>query len=204
MDIDQFLIGKVDFPGLVDLMYKSIEAYRRSALYTAFMSLDSYLPSDLKDDIAISTATKSDIVDAIEAVRAASGKDVMLVGTRIAMQKLQDTVPYALFSDEMKNERHNNGMLGMWEGYQCVALERINKEGTRDSIFTADDNKKIYIIPIDSDFKPIKRVNEGDVQYFERGMSGDMQDRTAEAEIWYFEGIGVVIDQAFGLITDIS
>lgn len=198
------MIGKVDFAGLIDLMYKSIESYRKSALYTAFMSLDSYLPSDLKAGIAISTSTKGDVIDAIEAVRAASGKDVMLVGTRIAMQKLQDTVPYALFSNEMKNERYQNGMLGMWEGYQCVALERVNKEGTRDSIFTPNDNKKIYVIPIDSDFKPIKRVNEGDVQYFERGMQGDMQDRTAEAEIWYFEGIGIVINQAFGLITDIS
>ncbi len=198
------MIGKIDFAGLIDLMYKSIESYRKSALYTAFMSLDSYLPSDLKTGIAISATTKGDVIDMIEAVRAASGKDVMLVGTRIAMQKLQDTVPYALFSNEMKNERYQNGMLGMWEGYQCVALERVNKEGTRDSIFTPADNKKIYIIPIDSDFKPIKRVNEGDVQYFERGMNGDMQDRTAEAEIWYFEGIGIVIDQAFGLITDIS
>lgn len=203
-DVDLFMIGKVDFAGLIDLMYKSIESYRKSALYTAFMSLDSYLPSDLKTGIAISAATKGDVIDMIEAVRAASGKDVMLVGTRIAMQKLQDTVPYALFSNEMKNERYQNGMLGMWEGYQCVALERVNKEGTRDSIFTPADNKKIYIIPVDSDFKPIKRVNEGDVQYFERGMSGDMQDRTAEAEIWYFEGIGIVIDQAFGLITDLS
>lgn len=201
-DFDLFMLGKVDFAALIDLMYKSIEYFRKSALYTAFMSLDQYLPADMKEDIAISAATKGDIVEMIEAVRAATGKDVILVGTRVAIQKLQDTVPYALFSNEMKNERHQAGMLGIWEGYQCVALERVNKEGTRDSIFTDEDNKKIYIIPIDSDFKPIKRVNEGDVQYFERGMNGDMQDRTMEAEIWYFEGIGIVVDELFGLITD--
>lgn len=202
VDFDLFMLGKVDFAGMIDLMYKSIESYRKSALYTAFMTLDQYLPADMKDDIAISTATKGDVIEMIEAVRAATGKDVMLVGTRIAMQRLQDTVPYALFSNEMKNERHQNGMLGMWEGYQCVALERVNREGTRDSIFTDEDNKKIYIIPIDSDFKPIKRVNEGDVQYFERGMDGSMQDRTMEAEIWYYEGIGIVVDEVYGVITD--
>lgn len=198
------MLGKADFSEMIDLMYKSIEHYRQSALYTAFLSLDSYLPSDMKDDIAISASTKSDVIEMIEAVRATTGKDVMLVGTRIAMQRLQDTVPYALFSNEMKNERHQQGMLGLWEGYQCVALQRVNKEGTRDSIFTANDNKKIFIIPIDPDFKPIKRVNEGDVQYFERGTDGSMQDRTMEAEIWYFEGIGVVVDELFGVITDIS
>ena len=201
-DVDLFLLGKVDFAEMINLMYKSIERYRTSALYTAFLSLDSYLPADMKSSIAITEANKDSIIDKIEAVRATTGKDVILVGTRIAIQKLQNTVPYALWSGEMKQEQHTRGKLGMWEGYQCVVLDRINQEGTRDSIFTAQDNKKIYIIPIDPQFKPIKRINEGDVEYFERGMDGSMQDRTMEAEIWYFEGIGIVIDELYGVIID--
>lgn len=201
-DFELFMLGKVDFAGMIDLMYKSIEKHRYSALYTAFMSLDTFLPSDMKSSIQIVEASKDSIIDKIEAVKATTGKDIMLVGTRVAMQKLQNTVPYTMWSNDMKNERHEKGMLGMWEGYECLVLDRVNAEGTRDSIFTAEDNKKIYIIPIDSDFKPIKRVNEGDVEYFERGMGGDMQDRTIEAEIWYHEGIGVVIDELFGVIVD--
>ena len=203
-DFELFMLGKVDFAGMIDLMYKSIEKYRYSALYTAFMSLDSYLPSDMKSSIAIVEASKDSIIDKIEAVKATTGKEVMLVGTRVAMQKLQNTVSYQMWSNDMKQERHEKGMLGMWEGYECLVLDRVNEEGTRTSIFTANDNKKIYIIPIDSAFKPIKRVNEGDVEYFERGMAGDMQDRTIEAEIWYHEGIGVVIDELFGVIVDNS
>lgn len=198
------MLGKVDFAGMIDLMYKSIEKHRYSALYTAFMSLDTFLPADMKASIQIVEASKDSIIDKIEAVKATTGKDVILVGTRVAMQKLQNTVNYTMWSNDMKQERHEKGMLGMWEGYECLVLDRVNAEGTRDSIFTADDNKKIFILPIDSDFKPIKRVNEGDVEYFERGMQGDMQDRTIEAEIWYHEGIGVVIDELFGVITDNS
>ena len=43
------MLGKVDFAGMIDLMYKSIEKHRYSALYTAFMSLDTFLPSDMKE-----------------------------------------------------------------------------------------------------------------------------------------------------------
>lgn len=203
-DFEMFMLGKVDFAGMIDLMYKSIEKYRYSALYTAFMSLDSYLPSDMKSSISIVEASKDSIIDKIEAVKATTGKDVMLVGTRVAMQKLQNTVNYTMWSNDMKQERHEKGMLGMWEGYECLVLDRVNEEGTRTSIFTAQDNKKIFIIPIDDSFKPIKRVNEGDVEYFERGMQGDMQDRTIEAEIWYHEGVGIVIDELFGVIVDNS
>ena len=197
-DYEMFQLGKTDFAGMVDLMYKSIAQYRYSALYTAFMSLDSFLPSDMKLQTAFSDATIGAIVEHIENVKAVTGKDVILVGTRTAVQKLQNTVPYAIWSGEMKQERHEKGILGMWEGYDCLALDRVNVAGTRTSVFTANDDKKIFILPVDGDFKPIKRVNEGDVVYFERGMQGDMQDRTIEAAIWYKEGVGVVINELFG------
>lgn len=195
-------MGKVDFAGMVDLMYKSIAQYRYSALYTAFMSMDTFLPSDMKLQTPISENTRDLIIEQVEAVKAATGKDVILVGTRIALQKLQNTVNYTMWSGEMKQERHEKGLLGLWEGYDCLALERVNKVGTRDSIFTADDNKKIFILPVDPEFKPIVRVNEGDVEYFERGFGGDMQDRTAEASIWYKEGVGVIINELFGEIVE--
>ena len=60
--------------------------------------------------------------------------------------------------------------------------------GTRDSVFTAEDNKKIFVLPIDFEFKPIVRVNEGDVEYFERGFGGDMH--------------GVIINELFGEIVE--
>ena len=185
---------------MVDRMYRSIEDYRYSALYTAFMSMDQSLPTDMKLETAISEATKDAIVEQIEAVKAATGREVVLVGTRTAIQKLQGTVNYNMFSDAMKEERNNNGLLGIWEGYECLALSRVNKTGTRDSVFSAEDNKKIFIMPVDPDNKPIKRVNEGDVIYTEAGMDGSAMDMTATVDIRYKEGVGVVINQLFGEI----
>ena len=201
-DFRLFQLGKVDFAEMVDLMYKSIETYRLAALYTAFTSIDTNLPTDMKTSIAFSTATIPDLVDQIEAVKAVVGGDVTLTGTRPAIQRLQKTVSYNMWSGNMKDEQNQNGILANWEGYDCLALDRVNLPGTRTSVFTPADNKKIYIMPVDSEFKPIKRVNEGDVVYFERGMDGSMQDMTIEAEISYYEGIGIVINELFGELID--
>lgn len=199
-DYEAFQLGKIDFASMVDRMYRSIEDYRYNALYTAFMAMDKNLPGEMKLETAISGATKDAILDQIEAVKAATGREVILIGTRTAISKLQSTVDYNMFSDAMKNERNNNGMLGIWEGYECVALSRVNKTGTLESVFSADDNKKIFIMPIDPENKPIKRVNAGDVMYIESGMDGTKKDMTADIDIRYQEGIGVVINQLFGEI----
>lgn len=199
-DYESFQLGKVDFAGMVNRMYQSIEQYRYGALYTAFMSMDASLPTDMKIETPIAEATKDTIIDFIESVKATTGRDVILVGARTAIQKLQNIIPYAMFSNNMKDEKNNNGLLGVWEGYECLALDRVNKAGTRENVFSADDMKKIFVLPVDPDNKPIKRVNEGDVMYFETGMDGLKKDMTIDAEIAYQEGVGVVINELFGLI----
>lgn len=194
------MTGKIDFAALVDRMYKSIEDYRYSGLFTAFMSMDQSLPTDMKIETQITANTKDAMIDHIEKVKSVSGREVILVGTRQAIQKLQNTINYNMFSDAMKDEKNQKGLLGNWEGYECLALSRVNKTGTRDSVFTAEDNKKIFIMPVDPDNKPIKRVNEGEVIYTEFGMDGTSKDMTVSADLRYKEGLGVVVNELFGEI----
>lgn len=200
-EFELFMLGRIDWAELIDRMSRSIEQYRYNALYTAFMSMDESLPTDMILETPLSESTKDAVVDQIEAVKAATGYDVVLVGTRTAIQKLQNTVNYNMWSNDMKNERYQNGILGNWEGYTCLPLSRVNIAGTRDSVFSADDNKKIFILPVDPQFKPIKQVWEGDLELVERNTTGnENMDRTMEASIWYREGVGVVINQLFGEI----
>lgn len=199
-ELEEFMTGKIDFAALVQRMYDSIENYRYSALYTAFMSLDQSLPTDLIFNITPAEATRDSIVEAIEAVKATTGKDVVLVGSNVAIHKLQSSVPVSLYSNEMKNERHQKGQLSIWEGYECIGLDRVNVAGTRTNVFSAADNRKIFIMPVGGS-KPIKRVNSGEVSYWERGDQGSQfQDRTIEASVEYEEGIAVVADTAYGEI----
>lgn len=200
-EYELFMLGRIDWAEFVNRIYRSIEQYRYSALFTAFMSMDKSLPTDMILETAVSEFTKDAIIEQVEEVKAATGYDVILVGTRTAIQKLQSTVNYNMWSNDMKNERHQNGLLGQWESYDCLALSRVNKEGTRDSVFSEEDNKKIFILPVNSDFKPIKQVIEGDFEYIERGTDGNtFMDRTVEADVRYKEGLGVVINELFGEI----
>lgn len=196
-EFQMFMLGRTDFAGLIDKMYEAVERYRRDALYTAFTTIDESLPTDMVLETAISESTKNAIIDHIELVKSVTGKDVLLVGSRVAIGKLQATIPYALYSNEMKNERYHEGGLGMWEGYDCFGIDRVNKIGTRTSIL---DNTKIYILPVDADFKPIKDVISGDLEFHQDTDTWARKDRTVEASIYYEEGIGVVVNQLFGEI----
>lgn len=196
-DFQMFMLGRTDFAALIDRMYESVEQYRKNGMYEAFMSIDESLPTDMVLETAISEATKDAIIEHIELVKSVTGKDVLLVGSRVAIGKLQSTIPYALYSNEMKNERYHDGGLGMWEGYDCFGINRVNRLGTRANIL---DNTKIYILPVDTDFKPIKDVISGDLEFHQDTDTWARKDRTVEASIYYEEGIGVVVNQLFGEI----
>lgn len=193
------MLGRIDFAEMVDRMYRSIQANRWDALFTAFMAVDQSLPTDMILQTAVSENTRQAIVEHCEFITSVTGEDVTLVGTKAALLKLENTVGYNIWSNEMKQERHMNGMLGSWEGYDLLPLKRVNKAGTRTSVFTSADNNKILIMPKNSD-KPIKLINEGDVAYYETGMNGEKKDMTVDGEIQYQEGIGTVVNQLFGEI----
>lgn len=171
--------------------------FRYDGMYTAFLSLDDSLPTDMVLNTPVTAATKDAIIAHAEAVRAATGRDVMFVGTKVAVSKLQGTVNYSIWSESMKEEQHQNGILGMWEGYETMALPRVNATGSRTEI---TKNDILYIIPIDPDFKPIKHVIGGEVYVYETGMNGEKKDMTVDVEVHWNEGVAVVINQLFGVI----
>lgn len=198
-DFRLMMTGRIDFAEFIDRCYRSIEVDRYDAIYEEFMALDDAIPTDLVKGITFSENTRTDIIEHIETVASAAGSEVTLVGTRPALEKLQSTVNYNMWSDAMKDERHNNQILGNWEGYELLPLRRVNKLNTFQSVFTAADNNKILVMPKNMD-KPIKLVVEGDVEVYEGGRDGMKKDMTVDTEIQYCEGVGTVVNQYFGEI----
>lgn len=196
-DFELFRAGKIDFATQIDKMYEAITKYRKDAIYTAFMSASDALPTDLVVDMPVNSTTVDDIIELVEEVKSATGKDAMIVGTNIALMKLSKTVDYNLFSEDMKKELNTTGKIGNWNGVQLLALSRVNEINSRKEL---TDNKKLLILPIDPEFKPVKHVFEGDVIYTEDGMDGEKKDMTIDAELLYKEGLAVVINQLFAII----
>ncbi|MFR7913749.1 hypothetical protein [Eubacterium ramulus] len=102
----------------------------------------------------------------------------------------------------MKDERHKNGMLGIWEGYDCLpVLARVNKAGTREnaSLQLMISKKDLYSCQLIQSSNRSRRVNEGDVMHTTRQVwMVSKKDMTVDAELAYQEGIGVVVDELFG------
>lgn len=196
--VREMMLGRIDWTELVARAERSIAEDVKARVYDEFANMDKLLPTDMKIETPATEATREDIIAAVDAVRAATGSDVTLVGSKVAIAKLQNTVPYALYSNDMKNERHNNQILANWEGYDVMPLDRINKLNTRESLL---DNTKILILPNDPEFKPIKYVVEGITEYVTRTPDqGAIQDNTQDQIISYMDGVGTVVNQLFGEI----
>lgn len=197
-NVREMMLGRIDYSELIARAERSIAEYTKEQIYTEFSAMDTLLPTDMKLETPLTEAAKSDIVDMVDAVRACTGKDIVLVGSKVAISKLQNTVPYSLWSNNMKDERYQNGILGNWEGYEVMPLDRMNKLNTRENIFT---NKKILIMPNDPGFKPVKYVVEGITEYVERTpQQGAIQDNTQDYTISFVQGVGTVVDELFGEI----
>lgn len=192
-----FRTGKIDFSKMIDRMYASIDKYRKDAVYAAFMSADTNLPTDLVIDTPLTAATKDVVIELAEEIKSVTGYDIVFVGTKVALSKLNNMVSYDMWSEAMKNELHTTGEIGVFEGYNTITIPRVNEFNTRTEI---TDNTKILIVPVSSEFKPVKIVNEGDVQFYENGMEGTRKDMTFDAEIAYKEGVSVVISMLYGVI----
>lgn len=195
-DLELYLAGRIDWAALVNKIYTSVDKFRKDAMYAALMGADEYLPTDLVLDENLTASTKQDLIDLAEEVRAATGKDVAIFGTKAALSKVANLVPYDVWSDTMKDKYNQTGELGMFEGIQLVTIPRVNELNTRTEI---TDNTKLLILPIDPEFKPIKWVSEGESIFNEYGADGSKMDRTIEAEYSYKEGIAVVINQLYGV-----
>lgn len=196
-DYELFRAGKIDFAAQINKMYESIIKFRKDAIYAAFMSGHEALPTDLVVDITLSKETVDDVIALVEEVRACTGKDVCIIGTKVATQKLAKCVDYSIWSNDMKQTLHTTGELGLFEGIQLISIPRVNEINSRKEV---TDNTKLFIMPIDPENKFIKNVVEGDVIYTESGMNGERRDMTIDAEIMYKEGISVVINQLYGVI----
>lgn len=195
-DLELYLAGRIDWVSFVNKIYTSVDKFRKDAMYAALMDADTYLPTDLVVDENLTSATKQDLIDLVEEIRAATGKDVAIFGTKSALSKVASLVSYDVWSDSMKDRFNQTGELGMFEGIQLVTIPRVNELNTRTEI---TDNKKLLILPIDPEFKPIKWVSEGESIFNEYGSDGSKMDRTIESEYAYKEGIAVVINQLYGV-----
>ncbi len=194
------MAGKVDWAGFIQKIYEAFDKKVNDMVYTSLMEAGSkVLPTDQFTKTGeLSSTTKDSLIELIEDVQAATGDEVIIMGTKAALSKLNAVTDVNWISNGMKEERHTTGKLGIWEGTRLVEIPQ--RFAPNDTTTKLVDNKKLLIMPV-ADNRFIKIYNEGESQIKEVNDSTTNMDMTIEYEYQMKMGVATIIGKKFGMWT---
>ena len=134
------------------------------------------------------------IIEACQHVEAANGQKPILVGTRLALRKLQGITD--VVSDNMIDDKNRAGLLPVWQGYACMEVAQGHKHGTFE--FTMP-NDKVYVIA--GDERPVKLVLEGETEVKQVADEFMNADGSVEEVVRFKAGCAVAYGGVIGQIT---
>lgn len=158
-ELNRVLSGRVDFN---ELIRKVGDSFQRQILNDIYAVWCGAIKPNVAGGAALGSAvyfpaagsySESAMLELIDHVEAASGKEATIVGTKKALRNLQESIQ----SDGAKDELHTMGYYGKFFGTNCIMLPQRHKVGSTDFLL---DNNVLMVVAGDS--KPVKFVYEGD------------------------------------------
>ena len=194
------MAGRVDWAGFVQKIYEAVDKHLNDMLYASVMSAGDQVvtSSQFVKTGAIDEAHRDELMTLIEDVQMATGDEVVIMGTKSALSRLNKLVETNWISNDMKNERHTTGRLGMWDGIRLVEIPQ--RFADNDTTVKLVDNKKLLIMPV-ADNRFVKVFNEGDAQFKEVSDGTTNMDKTIEYEYQFKMGVATIIGKKFGMWT---
>ena len=188
---ERAMAGRADIASIVIMIADAMERKLAEIAQATFGTAISNLPTEFK---VTGSYDEGEILEMLSHVEASNGVKPILVGTSVALAKLQGKTEIAL-SDKMAEEMNNMGYLTVWKGYRCMEISQGHKIGT--FTFTMD-NTKIYALT--GGEKPVKMVLEGDVEVKEISDGTTNADRTLEHTVIFKAGCSLCYNRMFGYI----
>lgn len=201
-EYERLLTGAEDFATFVTKLYEAVDKFVNESIYQAMISAAEQLPGGATGSGQwvktgdLTAATKEVFVQLIEDVQMATGMDVVIMGTKTALSKLEGVQDINWVSEDMKVQRNTTGRIGYWEGIRLVEI----KQGFRlnDTQNRLVDDKQLLIMPV-GDNKFIKVINEGNPEMRQVNDNTANQDMTYDYRYMFKMGVGVQIGLLFGV-----
>ncbi len=192
-ELNRLLSGKVSFDKFVENVAKSFKQKILADAYKAISEMSQTTVGLDANYVVAGTGTGDEdaLIELIQHVEAATGKEARIYGTKAALRK----VSTAVVSDEAKRDLYEMGHYGRFNGTEMICMRQVHKAGS--SVFALDDSK-LYIIA--GDDKPIKIVNEGEGLLYEGDATAN-NDLTQEYVYGQTFGVGVVCAEKMGIFT---
>lgn len=197
-DIDMILLGRTDFTAFTDKIAESFVYYVLGLAYEEVYNAANKLPnnSQFNKTGALSAATKANFDTLIEDVEIANNANVVIMGTKVALKKLNALADVDWISASQKEDVANTGRLGAYEG--TVLVEIPQRFALNDVTRKLIDNNMLLIFPVTQDGF-VKVVDKGETQVVERGESkADLADDFRTYEVQRELGVGTMIGNYFG------
>lgn len=201
-EYERLLTGAEDFATFVTKLYEAVDRFVNESIYQAFCDAAEKLPGGASGagqwvkTGALDTAAKDTFMTLIEDVQMATGMDVVIMGTKSALMKLEGMQDINWVSNDMKVERNTTGRIGYFEGIRLVEL----KQGFRlnDTTNRLVNDKQLFIMPT-GDNKFVKLVNEGQPEMRQVNDNTTNLDMTYDYRYMFKMGVAVMIGLRFGV-----
>jgi hypothetical protein len=200
-DIRLFLTGRKDWGAFVDAVASAFVRKVQTMIASQFANGTNLIPvpSVLSSAGTLGAGTKDAFDAIIEKVGAANDSDVVIMGTKTALKKLNalTTIDWADPANSVKEAVATTGIIG---GYEGTPLMEIPQKFTDKTLATPIvDNTKIYIMPkVDNKF--IKFVDYGESE-LEVSSKGDTKDDMQTYEVQRRMGVATLMSRYYGVWT---
>ncbi len=195
-DLDLILLGRIDFTELTDKIAASFINYVQGLTYTEIYSAASKLPSQFKKTGTLDSSTKAQFDELIEDVELANGEEVVILGTKVALKKLNALSDIDWRAQSLKEEVSHTGIMGDYEGTPLIKIDQrfVLNDTTQKLI----DNDMLLIMPVGQD-KFVKLVDRGETEVVERGSAkADLADDFSTHEVQRELGVCTIFTNNFG------
>ena len=198
-EFERVMTGRADWAKLTNKIYEAMDYYVNGIIYEAVMSAGTQvLPGSEQfyKTAALNVASKATLLTMVEDVQAANrGAEVVIMGTKTALSRLNALAETAWISNADKEDRRNMGRLGIWEGVRLVEIPQVFAKG--DTTQKMVDPNVLLIMPV-ADNKFVKLVYEGESRLREITDKDNQNDMTYEFKYYTKLGVSTIIGRYFG------
>ena len=181
VSIEEFLDGRVDFNELVDIVMEGLDEAIYLEIEKALIgAVDSLGSNNKYAGIGFNEAA----MDSLISVADSYGKSTIYCTYEFAATMVPST---GWISDNMKDQRWNNGYLANYKGHNVIVLNQslVDETNTTKVI----DPAYAWIIPAGSNEKPVKIAFEGQTLVDDR----KNDDWSKEIQVYRKLGVGALI-----------